>query len=222
MKGEEKNGFEWKESITPNWPKLCLLILLTILTIVTYRFFPPGGTCNDICGHEFSYFDIPVNLLRSVSRAFWIMPALNLLRDISETGNMLGISLGALLLLSLVVVQLVFLYLISCLAFVTTDGKTKLTFLLGILILWAVFSIIWYSIFGGAAVSCHCPLPQCKAQIAMNPVCIDSTGNWNPNGCGESGCSFAETGVSSICSHILKGTGYYMDETHFNCGPRPA
>ncbi len=62
-------------------------------------------------------------------------------------------------------------------------------------------------------------LARCKSQIIAVPECINGEdGTWRLE---LKGLEFEKYGVSQGCANTLKGTSWYNDSTHFNCGEKP-
>ncbi|MBI5224777.1 hypothetical protein HY989_02815 [Candidatus Micrarchaeota archaeon] len=85
-----------------------------------------------------------------------------------------------------------------------------------------VLSWIGISILRGATIA-DAPLTgNCRAQIASVKVCLIESGEWNSD---LKNLKADDYGVSKTClkpNGPLEGTPYKADETHFNCGPKPA
>ncbi|MFH0972147.1 MAG: hypothetical protein V1835_06295 [Candidatus Micrarchaeota archaeon] len=92
-------------------------------------------------------------------------------------------------------------------------------------VLAILFMILAYSLLPRCPIGGSMSKAICLTVLAKAPPCYDSEGNWVPDGCGNNGCNTANFSFPPECTRPdgpLKGTGWYKDETHFNCGPKPA
>ncbi len=200
-KPPEKKGFDWNEFLRPTKEKYALFAIFIV--------------CALVLGFLLIIFRDGTLILNPLS-FFLILPLI------------LGAFFSPMGMLFTTIISLITLfaywYLISCLLVAVKEKSSKIA--LVILIILVLISLSPLLIPPRPSqISSRIAMAQCFAQIAKVPVCYTPQGEWNPNGCGQEGCNIADYYVDPACLRLngaLNGTAYYNDETHFNCGPRPA
>lgn len=224
---EQKKRFDWGEFLKPTSEKIFLTIFQLIACIfLVFSILILRGSISAIGGGEVCTYGWVGSAAQGfLNIAFGLFIALGV---VLFGGGLVASSIVrivandfALLLLIGFGTQALYSYFISCLICWKWDVFTKILLFLGVVF---VLCLLMGPIISADKQECHpggLATAQCKAQIARALSCYGLDGFWNSSGCGESGCTYLDVGVMPQCSVTFKGSSWYKDETHFNCGPQP-
>jgi hypothetical protein len=232
-KEPEQKGFDWNEFLAPNWIKITLTIVqlfaVGLIIIVIFRGAIPGGgiSCESI--PRFGVLSTLTGFALGMALALLVLliylPAIFFYIISSLLGSLFwrygGYFYIPAILLGLIF-QVAYSYLLSCWIYSKCDFIKKHLKMIGILL-----AVVFLLVFIATPENRNCvdrlQRSMCLAQIAKASPCYTNSGEWNSTPANLLASDFDMPAEKCLGANGgLNGTAWKKDETHFNCGPKPA